>query len=77
MLYTEKELLVGSGFFAQRLKNLHMYNRDLFFQVVDFIPNLVYINKGVGSCIEYEFKNNSSVLKSIETDELFEKGGGI
>ena len=70
-LYTEKEFVVNNSFFAFKLRNLYTSDEKLFYQVSDYIPNGVYVNKREN--LDYTFYNPNS-LKSPETDMVSELG---
>tara|TARA_B100000809_G_scaffold266760_2_gene331305 strand:- start:40234 stop:40899 length:666 start_codon:yes stop_codon:yes gene_type:complete len=64
--------MINNDYFAFKLRNLYASDKQLFYQIADFMPNLVYINGRTTK--EYMYTNGKS-LKSPEIDMLFDKGG--
>jgi hypothetical protein len=67
-----KSFFAYNDYLAYKMRNLYSSNNDLFYEIANFIPNLVYINKH--RSLDYVFTNENS-FKSPELDVLFERGG--
>lgn len=76
-LHTEKEMMTNIGFFSFKLRNLYLSDPDLFFNVVEYLPQMIHLNSNHGDNLEYKYRNNSPILQSKEMDLLFEKGGAF
>jgi DNA-binding CsgD family transcriptional regulator len=72
LAYSNESFFANNDYLAFKLRNLYSSNMNLFFQIVDFMPNLVYINKHKN--LDYVFSNDYHSFKSVELDTLFEKG---
>jgi DNA-binding CsgD family transcriptional regulator len=85
--YSEKEFLTQNEHFTFRLRNLYLENKVQFYQLVDYLPNPIYINRqesfdhiyfselffSYGKEIENLFEFGSKYLPSISEPFLLDK----
>ena len=71
-IYTEKEFDEQGQHFAFRLRNLYLKDKDLFYQLQEYLPFPVYINQRKTS--EYHFFNETFLSQGREIEDLLTKG---
>ncbi len=73
MLYTEKEYLIQNEHSTFRLKNLYKENRNLFYEIVDYLPFPMYVN--CRKTFDYQFFSDSFFSYGQEIENLYLEGG--
>ena len=71
-LFTEEEYKNQSQHFAFRLRNLYLNDRDVFFQIQDYLPFPIYINER--KLLNYNFFSKCFFSKGVEIEKLYETG---
>ncbi|WP_159947527.1 helix-turn-helix transcriptional regulator [Polaribacter septentrionalilitoris] len=71
--YTEKEFFTQNQHFTFRLRNLYLENKVQFYQLVDYLPSPIYINKK--ESLDYIYFSDLFFSYGKEIENLFEFGG--
>lgn len=72
MATTEKEKLLQNEHFAYKLKGLYLKDENLFYQVAEYVPSSIHINKQEN--LDMEYANSQLLNKGEEIFILKEKG---
>lgn len=71
-LHTEKEFVTQNQLFAFKLRNLYLTNRELFYQMSDFLPHSIILHKREN--IDAVYANSQLRNKCDEIETMIEKG---
>jgi DNA-binding CsgD family transcriptional regulator len=71
--YSEKEFFTQNEHFTFKLRNLYLENKVQFYQLADYLPNPIYINKKEN--FDYIYFSELFLSYGKEIENLFEFGG--
>lgn len=71
-LHTEQEFIEQSQYFAYKLRNLYLKDQTLFFQMAEYLPNAIHINKQQN--LDLTYANNQLMCRGPEIEDLFTYG---